>query len=400
MPSLDPAAMDRLAEYAASFADDFPQAKPAAWAGVYLQGLLLNGGRKSVEPLARRVRLPTGLTSKDPEQALQQFVNQSPWDEQKVLRRYRARLAGTFANYKAVYLISDLAFPKQGRHSVGVDRQFCGSVGEKANCQVAVAVHYTAAGGNFPLDLRLALPQAWLIDRSRLDKAGVPEPERWPFTKPQIALSLLDRARADGLPGRAVVADAEYGAASDFRSALDERCLRYVLGVPSDFVVFRDQPAWAAPRAAAGGRSPAGYQLAVGNPPPVPVAEVAARLPRRKVTWRAGESAARFAWTRVWPGQGWQRGACARARSVWLLVEERADESLEYAVSNLPEHATDEQALRLWKRRRRVERVARPLMEELGMGHFAGRSWRGFHHHAAMVFLAYGFLLLEKHLAR
>src|SRR3954466_5352633 len=111
---LDPAALDRLRDYAAQFADDFPQAKPARWAGVYLEGLLLDGDRKSVEPLSRRVALPAGLTSKDPEQALQQFVNQSPWDEQAVLRRYRARLARTFSSPDGVFLIDDVSFPKQG----------------------------------------------------------------------------------------------------------------------------------------------------------------------------------------------------------------------------------------------------------------------------------------------
>src|SRR5215213_3763679 len=116
-PELAPAVLDRLREYAAQFADDFPQAKPARWAGVYLEGLLLDGERKSIEPLSRRVALPDGLTSTDPEQALQQFVNQSPWDEQAVLRRYRARLARTFASPDAVFVIDDTTFPKQGRAS-------------------------------------------------------------------------------------------------------------------------------------------------------------------------------------------------------------------------------------------------------------------------------------------
>src|ERR671934_2525681 len=118
-PELDAAALDRLREYAARFAPDFPQSKPARWAGVYLQGLLLDGERKSIEPLSRRVTLPQGLTSKDPEQALQQFVNQSPWDEQKVLRRYRARMAETFASPEGIFVIDATSFPKQGHHSVG-----------------------------------------------------------------------------------------------------------------------------------------------------------------------------------------------------------------------------------------------------------------------------------------
>ncbi len=131
-PNLDPAVLGRLREYAARFADDFPQARPARWAGVYLEGLLLDGERKSIEPLSRRVALPEGLTSKDPEQALQQFVNHSPWDEHQVLKRYRAHLAQTFASPEGVFLIDDVSFPKQGRHSVGVQRQYCGALGKRA----------------------------------------------------------------------------------------------------------------------------------------------------------------------------------------------------------------------------------------------------------------------------
>src|SRR5262245_14564574 len=134
-PKLDPAVVNRLRDYAALFAPDFPPSKPARWAGVYLQGLLLDGQRKRSEPLARRITLPKGLTSKDPEQALPQFVNQSPWDEHAVLRRYRARRAQTFASPQGLSVLDDTRFPKQGQHSVGVQRPYCGALGKKAHCQ-------------------------------------------------------------------------------------------------------------------------------------------------------------------------------------------------------------------------------------------------------------------------
>jgi SRSO17 transposase len=194
IPDLDPQVLTRLREYAALFAEDFPQSKPARWAGVYLQGLLLDGERKSIEPLSGRVTLPKGLTSKDPEQALQQFVNQSPWDQHTVLRRYRAHLAQTFASPEGLFLFDDVSFPKQGTHSVGVQRQYCGALGKKANCQVAVSVHYVSPRGHYPLDVQLYLPDSWLVDTTRLDKAGVPKDQRRERTKHQIALELLDRA--------------------------------------------------------------------------------------------------------------------------------------------------------------------------------------------------------------
>src|SRR5262245_48255907 len=169
-PELSPRVLGRLAEYAASFADEFPQARPARWAGVYLQGLLLDGERKSIEPLSRRVSLPDDLAVTDPDQALQQFVNQSPWDEAKVLQRYRALLAETFASPEGIFLFDDVSFPKQGSHSVGAQRQYCGALGKTANCQVAVSAHYVSPRGHYPLDLRLYLPESWLSDKKRLDK--------------------------------------------------------------------------------------------------------------------------------------------------------------------------------------------------------------------------------------
>src|SRR3954470_10734765 len=327
-PDLDPAVLERLREYAARFAPDFPQSKPARWAGVYLQGLLLDGERKSIEPLSCRVRLPEGLTSKDPEQALQQFVNQSPWDERPVLRRYRALLADTFASPEGIFLFDDVSLPKQGAHSVGVQRQYCGALGKRANCQVLVSVHYVSPQGHYPLDLRLYLPDRWLADPARLDKAGVPEPERRPLTKAHIALELLDRVRAEGLPGWAAVADAGYGVSGEFREGLAARGLRYIVGVTEDLVVFPEPPQWLPPAPATGGRPQTRPQLAGGSPRPVPLHALAARWPRRKVTWRQGTKgklSGRFAWRRVWPGHGWQRGDCAGAEPVWLLIEEQAD---------------------------------------------------------------------------
>jgi SRSO17 transposase len=403
-PELTPAVLDRLRDYAGVFAEAFPQAKPALWSGVYLQGLLLDGERKSIEPLSGRVTLPQGLTSKAPEQALQQFVNQSPWDHAQVLQRYRSHLAQTFASPEGVFLFDDVSFPKQGKHSVGVQRQYCGALGKKANCQVAVSVHYVSPQGHYPLDLRLYLPDSWLQDEARLGKAGVPQGERRPLSKPEIALELLDRVRAEGLPGWAVVADAGYGISGDFRDGLEQRKLSYLVGVTEDFVVFRRQPKWEYPRAAtnaaASGRPRTRPRLAGGSPRPLSLAELAPAVPLRRVTWRGGTKgklSGRFAWLRVWPGQGWQTGQCAGKGPIWLLLEGQADGTIKYAFSNLPPGTRMKKAVRLWKSRWPVEQGYQQMKEELGLDHFEGRSWRGFHHHACMVMLAYGFLLLERH---
>ena len=397
-PDLDPAVLDRLGDYAASFADDFPQAKPARWAGVYPQGLLLDGERKSIEPLARRVRLPDGLTSADPEQALQQCVDQSPWDEQKLLRRYRGRLRGALASPEGLFVIDDTSFPKQGTHSVGVQRQYCGALGKKANCQVAVSVQYVSPWGHAPLDLRLYLPDVWLTDKKRLDRAGVPEAERRSLTKPEIALELLDRVRGEGWPGWAVVADAGYGVSAAFRDGVAARGLTYMAGVTGDFVVFAGRPTWVDRAPAGRGRPATRRQLADGSPPPVALRELAGQVRRRKVTWREGTKgklAARFARVRVWPGHGWRQGDCAGAGPLWLLIEEQAGGALKFAFANLPAGTSCRKAVRLWKSRWPVEQGYQQMKEELGLDHFEGRSWRGFPHHACLVMLAYGFLAEE-----
>src|SRR3954462_1348462 len=195
-PELTPEVLDRLEDYADVFRDDFPHKKQATWSGIYLQGLLHDGERKSIEPLSGRVTLPPDLDAKDPEQALQQFVNQSPWDDQVLARRYRRHLARTFASPEGIFVIDDTSFPKQGKHSAGVQRQYCGALGKKANCQVAPSVHYVSPKGHYPLALRLYLPESWTQDPKRLDRVGVPADAREAKTKGQIALELLDRVRA------------------------------------------------------------------------------------------------------------------------------------------------------------------------------------------------------------
>src|SRR5947209_8780921 len=224
-PELKPDVLDRLADYAASFRDDFNRPRQARWSGVYLRGLMTDGDRKSAEPMAARVPLPEGLDVSDPDQALQQFLGQSTWDERAVLRRYRATMATKFADPAGIFVIDDTTFPKQGKHSVGVQRQYCGALGKKANCQCAVSAHSVTPKGHYPLDMRLYLPDSWLGDPARLDKAGVPQAERRRLSKGQIALELLDRVRGGGLAGKVVVADSGYGVSGQFRDGLAGRGL-------------------------------------------------------------------------------------------------------------------------------------------------------------------------------
>src|SRR5215204_4457218 len=230
-PALDSQVLERLEAYALAFRPLFPRSDQFRQGQIYLHGLLLDGERKSIEPLSGRV--PDG-----DEQRLQQFVNQSPWDAAPVLQAYRARMAAAFARADGLLVVDDTSFPKQGRHSVGVARQYCGALGKRANCQVAVSLHYAAAAGDYPLTLRLYLPESWTNDPARLDEARVPAGERTFQTKWQIALDLLDEVRAEGLPHAVVVADAGYGVVTEFREGLEQRGEYYLVGLSGEEVVL------------------------------------------------------------------------------------------------------------------------------------------------------------------
>jgi SRSO17 transposase len=198
-----------------------------------------------------------------------------------------------------------------------------------------------------------------------------------------------------------VVADAGYGVSGPFRRELEARGLYYVVGVTDQMVVFAEEPRWEWPQEAARGahRPRSRPRLAKGSPQPVTLAELAARTPLRRVTWRQGTKgplSARFAWLRVWPTDGWAQGQCAGAPPHWLLIERREDGSVRYAFSNLPANTSRLAAVRYWHSRWPVEQGYQQMKEELGLDHFEGRSWHGFHRHAVLVMMAYGFLTLER----
>jgi SRSO17 transposase len=402
-PELDAEVVERLYGYALEYRPLFPRSDQFKQGRVYLHGLLLDGERKSIEPLSRRV--PGGN-----EQNLQQFINQSPWDPAPVLAAYRARMAAAFATDGGVIVVDDTGFPKQGKHSVGVARQYSGTLGKRANCQVATSLHYAGARGDYPLALRLYLPAAWTSDPDRLKQARVPSNECAFRTKGQIALDLLDEVRAEHLPHALVVADAGYGAVTEFREGLDQRQEHYIVGLLGEEVVLTEPPRWIphAPKSARG-RRPSRAYLAEDGPRPVAIRTLAETLERTPVCWREGTKGrleVDFAWVRVWPAHRWGDGVPAdaipdaEATARWLLVELRKDGTIKYALSNLPPDTTLEQAVSCWKERWQVERGYEQLKAELGLDHFEGRSWPGFHHHAAMTFLAYGFLALERQQAQ
>lgn len=351
------ARLARLTAYADSFAGAFRRRDQARWIRVYLEGLLSPGARKTIETIARSVSPPPGLAVEDLAQALQNFVNQSPWDENELWRRYRARVAPRCPD-QGILVIDDVGFAKQGQRSVGVQRQYWSERGKKVNCQLAVTLSWAGPTGVCPLALRLYLPRNWLNDTHRLETSGVPPEHRAGRGKGRIALDLIDELRAEGWPVRIVLAPSGYGAVQEFREGLAERRLGYLIGVSGDVSVL--------PRPGV---------------PPVSVAE-----------WSRRSSApGRLAWDRVWPGPDWPG-----SEALGLLREETPQGEAQYALADLPPEFSGREVVDLWRRRRSVADLYQVLRDELGLDHFEGRSWRGFHHHACLVMLAYGFHWAEE----
>jgi SRSO17 transposase len=222
----------RLDRFLEPFRDAFRRREQADWAAVYLQGLLRPNGRKTIENLARTIALPDDLRVEDVAQALQHFINQSPWDERKLWRRQQSWLAERLDRFGGVLVLEEFAFPKQGRHSVGVQRQYSAELGRKLNCQIAVSLHHVSAAACSPLTLRLYLPRHWLEDRSRLDAAAVPESTRRHASKTTIALELVDEVLAAGIAAHAVAPGNVWKSSDELRLTVEERGLTWLPEMP------------------------------------------------------------------------------------------------------------------------------------------------------------------------
>src|SRR6266705_3160440 len=389
-PTLDPDVLKRLGAYAAGFRRLFPRSDQFRQSQIYLHGLLLDGERKSIEPLSRRV--PGG-----DEQRLQQFVNQSPWDPVPVLAAYRARMGAALAQPDGVIVFDDTGFAKQGKHSVGVERQYSGTLGKVGNCQVAVSLHHVGEQGSTVLGWRLYLPESWTKDGKRREEAGIPEEVVFK-TKWQLSLDMIDQARVWGLPNRIVVADAGYGDTTEFREELEARQLPYVVGISSTTGVWSKPPQTEVPRYQGRGGPPTRYAYGKQRPTSAQDAAVQAKSWKR-IRWRQGTKGwleSRFVALRVQPSHGFVRGQPPH-KEVWLLIEwpESEKEPTKYFLCDLPATYTLRRLVRLAKCRWKIEQDYQQLKEELGLDHYEGRNWQGWHHHVTLVMMAHAFLTLE-----
>jgi SRSO17 transposase len=356
------------------------------WAPVYLKGLLLPGERKSVEPLAARVAPGSA-------EQLHHLIGGSPWPTEPleaVLARKADRLVG---GPEAVLVVDDTALPKQGRHSVGVARQYCGRLGKRANCQVLVSLTLARGEVPVPIGLRLFLPAAWTDDPGRCARAGVPEEHRRALAKTDIALEEVDRLIAAGVRCGRVVTDAGYGISAAFRCGLSTRGLLWAAGVPKVQNVYPSgvELGWLVARTGRPRKHP------VPSEAPVPAEAMLEDVGWRRITWRRGTKgplAAEFAALRVRPAEGAQlrNGWHLPGDEVWLVGERRASGERKYYLSNLPPDTPLAELAALIKARWVCEQAHQQMKEELGLDHFEGRSWRGLHHHALLCRLAFAFL--------
>jgi SRSO17 transposase len=362
----------------------------------YCTGLMLPCERKSVEPMAA-VTAP-GRTAAQ-HQSLLHFVGQASWSDEKVLAKVCEMVLPAMERHGPIeaWIIDDTGFPKKGKHSVGVARQYCGQLGKQDNCQAAVSLSIANRQASLPVRYRLYLPQEWAGDAARRRKAHVPE-EIVFKTKPEIALEQLHWACAAGLPRGVVLLDAGYGNHTNLRTQISALALTYVAGILSNTSVWAPGTKPLPPKRWSGhGRRPT--RLRHGKHKPLSVKALAFDLPKRAwrtIGWRegtAGRLSSRFARVHVRAARGRQlRG------EEWLLIEwpKGEKEPTKYWLSTLPADITFERLVDLAKLRWRIERDYQELKQELGLGHFEGRGWRGFHHHATLCIAAYGFLISER----
>jgi SRSO17 transposase len=392
---------DRFAAYLADLASVLGDARRHGPLTSYCTGLLMPADRKSVEPMAA-MTAPERTAAQH--QSMLHFVGQGDWSDDAVLQQVRARVVPAISAHGAVatWIVDDTGFPKKGKHSVGVARQYCGQLGKQDNCQVAVSLSIANDHASLPVAYRMYLPEAWTNDAARREKAGVPDDVTFK-TKPQIALEQIKWACETGLPRGVVLADAGYGVEAKFRSGITALGLRYVAGVKSTTTVWAPGASALAPATYSGrGRRPVRPVRDDANKP-VSVEELARGLPKsdwRKFSWREGTNeplSGRFARVRVRSAH--DRGAATETiAEEWLLIEWPDDEKAptKFWFSTLDKTVTFAHLVRTTKQRWRIERDYLELKQEIGLGHFEGRSWRGFHHHATLCIAAYGFLICER----
>jgi SRSO17 transposase len=367
----------------------------------YCMGLMMPCERKSVEPMAA-VTAPGRVAAQH--QSLLHFVGEGRWSDEQVLSKVREMVLPEMERHgpTEAWIIDDTGLPKHGRHSVGVARQYCGQLGKQDNCQVAVSLSLANHHASLPVAYRLYLPEDWAVDSKRRRKTGVPEDIDFK-TKPEIALGQLRWACAAGLPRGVTLMDAGYGNNSELRASITALELTYVAGIQSNTTVWAPGTGPLPPKTWSGRGRPPKLLQCDRERRPASVKKLALDLPKRTwrtITWREGTAerlSSRFARVRVRVARRDFKRTESRSEE-WLLIEwpKSEKEPTKYWLATLPEDIAFPRLVDFAKLRWRIERDYQELKQEVGLGHFEGRGWRGFHHHATLCIAAYGFLISER----
>jgi SRSO17 transposase len=391
----------RFAAYVAGLSGTIGHADRVGPLRDYCLGLLMPAERKSVEPLAA-VTAPARVPAQH--QSLLHFVGQAPWSDERVLAKVRELVLPSIERHGPIeaWIIDDTGFPKKGRHSVGVTRQYCGQLGKQDNCQVAVTLSVANHAASLPVAYRLYLPEGWAADADRRAKAGVPATVSFK-SKPEIALDQIRAVRAAEVPEGVVLMDAGYGADTRLRTEITVLGLTYVAGIQPHTSVWAPGIGPLPPKPWSGRGRPTSRTRRDAEHRPIQAKALALDLPAsawETITWREGSAdwlTSRYARIRVRAAHRDEKLQAPRAEE-WLLVEwpEGEAEPTKYWLSTLPEDIPFADLVDLTKLRWRIERDYQDLKQELGLGHYEGRGWRGFHHHATLCIAAYGFLISER----
>lgn len=383
---MDEAAVDRLKSYFDHVGEILGSPKRRESFAVYAMGILGEGERKSVEPMAARA-CADERTADAAHQSLLHFIGNARWSDRDVRRAARRHALDAMTTHGPVqtWIVDDTGFLKQGKHSVGVQRQYTGSAGKVTNCQIGVSLTVATSTEQVPIDFELYLPEPWVNDRDQRTKAHIPDAVRFK-TKPELALDMLKRAVEDKVPEGVVLADAGYGTGSAFRRAVRKLGLHYAVGVDPRTKVWLLDPNTQLPAARQDVQSYA-HELERGGE-------------FRRCTWRKGtktDLSARFVAVRVVVAHDDGQPAHERQQE-WLLIEWRDDEEqpANYFLSSLPARMTKKQLVRIVMQRWRTERAYEDLKGELGLDHYEGRSFPGWHHHVSVVLCCYAFVVAER----
>jgi SRSO17 transposase len=350
----------------------------------YVGGLLLPGQRKSIVPMSERL----GVDS----QSLQQFVSDSPWDENELWSAIRQEVIPNLEPIES-WVVDETGWVKQGNHSVGVAHQYCGSVGKQANCQVSVELVVSDGEVAAPVGGQLYLPQRWIEDPQRCSAAGVPK--EVPFaTKPEIAIKLLEAALKDGVSPGPVLADSAYGDSSDFRDELRRLKLEFFVQVTGS-----SHKGWTSPVPTE--RKFKRRYVAASAPASATLEEIAAGLTDslwKPCSWKAADGKTRrtrLAWIEVYLGHGLRKTE-GELEKVWLVIDWPTGDEIpyHYYLAHFQSQPTKARCLKLSRSRWHIEQYFQRSKDDLGLDHFEGRSWRGFHHHLALSAVAYLFILV------